>query len=123
MGGGNYKSGSDFERQIKSLYEANGFVCQRSAGSHSAADLIAVKKEEGIMIGDWVQCKKERKKNGLYVKDIQQLSELPIGVGWRRVLFVKRKGIVDVKVVNKNVARLVGKFTVKEINGVIKDAN
>jgi Holliday junction resolvase len=38
-----YRRGAGRELRVKALYEANGWVVYRSAGSHGAADLVAMK--------------------------------------------------------------------------------
>lgn len=49
----NYSKGADFERKVAKDLEGYGFVWVRSAGSHSPADLIALRVGETLA----VQCK------------------------------------------------------------------
>ena len=49
----NYANGATFERRIAELLRAAGFEVIRSAGSHSPADLVALKP--GLVV--LVQCK------------------------------------------------------------------
>ncbi len=48
-----YSRGANFERRVKRYLEEQGWVVFRSAGSHSPADLIALKTGEVNLI----QCK------------------------------------------------------------------
>ncbi len=50
-----YQKGVRKERKIKKMYERQGYVVLRSAGSHGFADLIAINKEERKII--FIQCK------------------------------------------------------------------
>lgn len=50
----NYTRGSDFERRTKAQLEGFGYAVIRSAGSHSPADLVAMR--HGEIVG--VQCKR-----------------------------------------------------------------
>lgn len=50
----NYARGSDFERRTKEQLEGFGYAVIRSAGSHSPADLVAMR--HGEIVG--VQCKR-----------------------------------------------------------------
>jgi Holliday junction resolvase len=49
----NYSRGADFERTVKRDLEAKGYFAIRSAGSHGAVDIIAIKKDDAMA----VQCK------------------------------------------------------------------
>lgn len=51
----NYQRGASFERRVKALLEGEGFAVVRSAGSHSPADLVAMRKGELVII----QCKRD----------------------------------------------------------------
>ena len=53
--GRNYQNGAEFERQCKRHLEENGYGVVRSAGSHSPADLIAMRKGR-VSLG--IQCKR-----------------------------------------------------------------
>jgi len=46
----NYSKGANFERRVRKHFEAEGWVVFRSAGSHSPADLIALKAGEVMLI-------------------------------------------------------------------------
>lgn len=45
-----YSRGANFERKVKKNYEDRGFLVLRSAGSHSAIDLFAIRQGEFIAI-------------------------------------------------------------------------
>lgn len=53
--GRNYQNGAAFERQCKRDLEASGYAVVRSAGSHSPADLVALRKGGGTL---GIQCKR-----------------------------------------------------------------
>lgn len=53
----NYTKGRGFEYWVKKKLEANGFTVFRSAGSHSAADLIAIRQLEHFTQTCLIQCK------------------------------------------------------------------
>lgn len=53
----NYQRGASFERRVKALLEGEGFAVVRSAGSHSPADLVAMRNGELVI----VQCKRDGK--------------------------------------------------------------
>ena len=50
----NYQRGADFERRTAAYFERIGYVTVRSAGSHSPADIVAMKGGDAICI----QCKR-----------------------------------------------------------------
>lgn len=51
----NYQRGANLERRVKDLLEGEGFAVVRSAGSHSPADLVAMRGGEIVI----VQCKRD----------------------------------------------------------------
>lgn len=57
----NYSRGADFERRVMKLLEDRGYFCVRSAGSHGAVDIVAMR---GPVMGGppgWrllIQCKR-----------------------------------------------------------------
>lgn len=64
----NYRNGYELERAAKRLLEDNGYYVVRAAGSKGAADLVALKRGEVVL----VQCKldgyllpREREKFGV----------------------------------------------------------
>jgi Holliday junction resolvase len=46
----NYSRGANFERRVRKHLEQQGWVVFRSAGSHSPADLIALKAGEVMLV-------------------------------------------------------------------------
>jgi len=52
-----YSKGANFERRVRGYLQEIGFVVFRSAGSHTPADLIALKAGEVLL----VQCKLDGK--------------------------------------------------------------
>ena len=50
----NYSNGSAFERRVAVDLERDGYACMRAAGSKGAADLIALKPGQVLL----VQCKR-----------------------------------------------------------------
>ena len=50
----NYTKGANFERKIATMLQRKGYFVTRSAGSHSIADLTAIKKTKKPLL---VQCK------------------------------------------------------------------
>jgi Holliday junction resolvase len=71
----NYVKGARFERELAKKLELKGFTVFRTAGSHGACDLIAVK--EGLI--SFVQCKASNKRvPASMVRDsFLKLSTLP----------------------------------------------
>jgi len=61
----NYVKGRNKEYRLKKQFEAVGFVCTRSAGSHGIWDLVCVHPKEGII--KFIQAKpKDFSKKQLY---------------------------------------------------------
>ena len=50
----NYRRGADFERRVMAHLGRTGYATLRSAGSHSPADVVAVRRGEVL----FVQCKR-----------------------------------------------------------------
>jgi hypothetical protein len=81
--------------------------------------LVAWKIGEGwIPRVDLVQCKKERKKQNHDV-DCVELMGVPAGKDWRKLLFVKRDGEIEVFKLTKGGKELEETFTVKELKDAI----
>lgn len=53
----NYRSGYRFELRVKKYLEARDYICFRSAGSHSPADIIALKTVPTGTLVYLIQCK------------------------------------------------------------------
>lgn len=89
----NYKSGADFERLCKAALESEGYACVRSAGSHSPADIIAMRAGETPVA---VQCKRDGRLdpaewNG-FLEWCEQAGALPVmaekvrgGIRWHEI--------------------------------------
>lgn len=50
MPNANYNRGVRWEREIMVAYTERGYTCLRSAGSHSAFDVIAIKPDLPVML-------------------------------------------------------------------------
>lgn len=50
----NYQAGVRFEREQQKVWEAKGQICLRTAGSHGAFDLVAIKPGFNVTL---IQCK------------------------------------------------------------------
>ena len=70
-----YDGGADLERAAKKVLEDSGYYVVRSAGSKGAADLVALKMGEALL----VQCKK----GGRYLEPAERvaLRKLALSVG------------------------------------------
>jgi Holliday junction resolvase len=78
MCGARYKRGRAFEYRVKKKLEREGYYVVRSAGSHSVADLVAVRKKVGrtavtIPLAEvlFVQCFRGRKSARELVKLVE----------------------------------------------------
>jgi len=108
-----YVSGSNFEREVKHYYERSGYTAARTAGSHGPFDVVAWKIDAaGCCQMDVVQCKKENKKLK-YTEDIEGLRNVPCEASWRRLLYVKRKGRVEILQVFAESTKLIDEFPTK----------
>jgi hypothetical protein len=65
-----------------------------------------------------IQCKKEKKKLK-YAEDVAALRSVPCeeSGNWRRILYVKRKGSIEVRQIHADVIELIGEFPVKLLKG------
>ena len=76
-GNKHYKVGYALERDVKIALEQDGYTVFRSAGSHSQADLIAIKSQDcdGYMVPyvTLIQCKRHR--NLMTVREINTFKE------------------------------------------------
>jgi Holliday junction resolvase len=66
-----YSIGANFERLVKSKFEAAGYVVIRSAGSKSKIDLVALR--DGV-VPIFVQCKKDGKITESEKRELQRLA-------------------------------------------------
>ena len=98
-----YASGTKFEYLVRDYYKKNGFQVMRSAGSKGAVDLIAWNMYGDVML---IQCKKEKKKRGLYTEDVTALQEVPAHPSWNTLLWIKTKKIVKIKDILNNTEKI-----------------
>ena len=54
--GHNYAAGRRLEYKVKKEWEAKGYICFRTAGSHGPADIIAASKTRPEVV--FIQCKR-----------------------------------------------------------------
>jgi Holliday junction resolvase len=74
-----------------SVVDQMHLTCFRSAGSHSAVDVIALCDQYVLLL----QCKKEGKRKRSYVGDIELLRAVPSPLNALRLLVIKRRGEVE----------------------------
>ena len=56
----NYQRGVRLEREVVNIFKANGYIAQRTAGSHSPYDVVLIKESSDtkkIVFVAFVQCK------------------------------------------------------------------
>jgi Holliday junction resolvase len=108
----NYGKGLRWEYAVRDFYKQQGAQVIRSAGSKGKVDLLAwAIDSKGEAIVDLIQCKKEKRKNS-YKDDIAELSKVPIGNGWQRLMWVKGKKDIKIYKVEDGNATL--KHTIEE---------
>ena len=97
-GNKHYKVGYTLERDVKIALEQEGFTVFRSAGSHSKADLIAIKEWEHLIESiipcadvTLVQCK--RHKNLMTSREIQEFYDFAKRLSCNAVIAWRDKGI------------------------------
>ena len=64
MANKNYLRGVRLEREVVNLFKENGWIAQRTAGSHSPFDVVLVKESDDlkkIVFVAFVQCKTKKK--------------------------------------------------------------
>ena len=86
MGGNNYGNGARFERACKEDLERNGYAVVRSAGSHSPADLVAMRRGR-VTLG--VQCKRNGR---LYPREWNEFLDWCVNAGIAPILAEKVRG-------------------------------
>jgi Holliday junction resolvase len=82
----NYIKGRNFEYRIKKMYEKDGYLVFRTAGSHSPADLIAF-PFPGTKKPILIQCKASDKQTS--TKEISVLKHTAYSYNLRAVLITK----------------------------------
>jgi Holliday junction resolvase len=92
-----YVKGRAFEYKVKKIYESNGYLVFRTAGSHSVADLIAIPKIGNTQ--EWnpilIQCKATIGQT--YPKECDVLINVAEKYGCRARLITKNKVMILVK--------------------------
>ena len=87
MSNNNYQRGAAFERRVMDLYEEAGYTVIRSAGSHSKADVIAIKAiyVAGVQQTDvlFTQCKygskiSKKEREALFAMDLGPQVEMVV---------------------------------------------
>ena len=96
-GNPHYKVGYALERDVKIALEQDGYTVFRSAGSHSQADLIAIKPElyadeciEGTAV-TLIQCKRHR--NLMTVREVNTFKEFCKELNCNGAIAWRDKGI------------------------------
>lgn len=102
-----YVAGRNFEYQMIEIFKKGGYSTYRTAGSHSAIDVICMNETELILI----QCKKQNKKTS-YKADIEKLKAVQ-APNALKLFAVKQQGIVTLQ--NVDTGSIVTK-KLKELN-------
>lgn len=93
----NYRYGRDKEYLIQSMLEAEGYYTIRSAGSHSAVDIVALHKERAKVLLLQVKSTKDFKNAVTYLRQgYEEISSAPNIYERRVIVIVKGKVIFDV---------------------------
>lgn len=79
-----YERGRAFEYKMMTYYRRRGYYVTRSAGSHGAADLVAVKKNERPI---FIQCKTGTAK--VDMDEHNKLFRAALGAGARAIIVSK----------------------------------
>jgi len=80
--GSKYRKGHRWELKVKKMWEAKGYVVYRSAGSKGAADLIALKDGQIVLIQVKVNNKPTRKEVLKLKKEAKKCKATPLLVLW-----------------------------------------
>ena len=70
--GSRYRKGHRWELKVKKMWEAKGFVVYRSAGSKGAADLIALRDGQIVLIQVKVNSKPSRSEVAKLLKEAKK---------------------------------------------------
>lgn len=92
----NYETGRRFEYWVANIFNKQGYVTARSAGSHGAWDVIAINKEKILLI----QCKTTKRKlkpreiievamQKYFSKDIKKLQALEVPSNVEKYMAIK----------------------------------
>lgn len=112
----NYSNGAGWERTVKKLFEAQGFVAIRSAGSKSPIDLMCWSMDAVILI----QCKKSKTKLNIqkaFKKDYEELKAVKGLPGWKRQIWLKHGRNVSIYEEEEGQTDI----TISDINRLIKE--
>ncbi len=72
-----YRSGAEFEREIRHHLEADGYWCARAAGSKGKADVIAIKPGQVLI----VQAKRDGRCPPAERAEVRRIAALLPGIG------------------------------------------
>ncbi len=84
------RKGADFERRVKSFLEKRGYFVVRSAGSKGVADLVALSKNEKLL----VTCKK---RNYLSGNEINSLVKKAAEIDGKPIFAYEEGGKIKIK--------------------------
>jgi len=80
--GSRYRKGHRWELKVKKMWEAKGFVVYRSAGSKGAADLIALRDGQIVLIQVKVNSKPSRSEVAKLLKEAKKCKATALVVVW-----------------------------------------
>ena len=99
MSNKNYKRGYAFERSIVNAYRDLGWVCARTAGSHSPIDVVCFKPETMEVIA--IQCKNKVMNDSEVNREVVALNDRGLRTTYKTAVRVyvayKEKGHVGHK--------------------------
>jgi len=96
--GSRYRKGHRWELKVKKMWEAKGFVVYRSAGSKGAADLIALRDGQIVLIQVKVNSKPSCSEVAKLLKEAKKCKATALVVVWNS----KKR---EVEVYNLNLTR------------------
>ena len=98
----NYRYGRDKEYLIQNMLQSEYYTI-RSAGSHSAVDIVALHKEKQKVVLLQVKSTKDFKRAVTYLRQgYEEISEAPAIYERRVVVFVKGKIAFDISLSDKH---------------------
>lgn len=99
----NYRYGRDKEYLIQNMLQSEGYYTIRSAGSHTAVDIVALHKEKQKVVLLQVKSTKDFKSAVTYLRQgYEEISEAPAIYERRVVVFVKGKIAFDISLSDKH---------------------
>lgn len=84
----NYRSGSSVEYKVVKLFQSWGYEARRIAGSHGPFDVIAINRDDIIL----VQAKRYNKRRPNYTQDINLLASVEAPPNVQKYLAVWQAG-------------------------------